>query len=70
MFLIVLLVVERPKPFARKVVENNGQYIITIPKGRVEDADIEEGDWLDFQTITTGKYAGDLRLTKVEEAEE
>lgn len=58
---------KRPTSNSRKLIENNGQYLLTIPKSKVEDLDWEKGDWINVDLVTKGRNAGTLRLEKAED---
>lgn len=57
---------ERPTSNSRKLVENQGQFKLTLPKGKIEDLEWEGGDWIDVKMVSTGRNAGTLRLERVE----
>ena len=61
---------KRPTSNSRKLIKNQGQFKITLPKGKIEDLDWEAGDWIDVNLVPTGRNAGTLRLEEVEQKED
>lgn len=56
---------KRPSSSSRKV--NEKTHRITIPKSKLEDSELESGDWAEVNLITTGRNAGKIILQKPQE---
>jgi len=62
---------DRPTKYSRKLRKTpSGSYILTVPPGRIEDLDWQDGNWINFNLKTSGRLAGKVMLEKIEEAEE
>lgn len=55
---------KRPTSSSRKINKETNR--ITIPKSKLEDSELESGDWAEVKLITTGRNAGKIILQKPE----
>lgn len=59
---IHFVVVKRPTSSSRKVNYETNR--ITIPESKLEDSELESGEWAEVRLVTTGRNAGKLILER------
>lgn len=53
---------KRPTSSSRKINDETNR--ITLPESKVEDSELDPGEWAEVRLVTTGRNAGKLILER------